>query len=79
MPHNAHEIRTARKEHQCTERSYHTIKPGDKYLSMSIPPWNDFTDGDKWIVIKACLRCANEFGLHTPETRKAIEDKANAG
>lgn len=73
------QIRTARKEHRCTERSYHAIKAGDKYLYMKVPPWNDFTGGDKWIVIKACLRCANEFGLHTSETRKAIEDKANAG
>lgn len=68
------QIRVARKEHQCTERSCHKIMPGDRYVYAACPPWHEFArgNGKKWWIIKACLRCADEFGLHTSDTRKAI-------
>lgn len=66
-------IRTARKAHQCTERSYHTIRPGDRYLYAACPPWHEFARSKRWWIIKACLRCAAEFGLHTSETRAEVE------
>lgn len=66
-------IRTARKTYQCSERSYHTIKPGDRYLHQVCPPWHEMARTEKkWNVIRACLRCANEFGMHTSETREAL-------
>lgn len=65
-------IRTARKEHQCTERNYHLIKPGDRYLYAVGTPWADWNSSGKWWIIKACLRCAEEFGLHTSDTRKQM-------
>jgi hypothetical protein len=69
--HSFTKIRTARKDHQCTERSYHTIKAGTQYLYCQAPPWHEMNRGKKWWVIRACLRCASEFGLHTNETREA--------
>jgi hypothetical protein len=63
----------ARKEHTCTERSYHTIKPGDLHLYVAAPPWHDMNSSRKWWVIRACLRCADEFGLHTSDTRAQAE------
>lgn len=69
-------IHIARKAHQCTERSYHTIKPGDRYLYSACPPWHEMNRGKKWWVIRACLRCAKEFGMHTNETKAAL-DKAS--
>ena len=68
-----YKIRVARKEHQCTERNYHKINAGDRYLYAACPPWHEMARGKKWWIIKACLRCANEFGLHTSETRQAAE------
>lgn len=70
------EIRVARKEHRCTEMSYHTIRPGDQYLYAAAAPWHDMNQSKRWWVIRACLRCANEFGLHTSETRKQIREPA---
>jgi hypothetical protein len=66
-------IRTARKEHRCTEQSYHAIRPGDRYLYAACPPWHDVNRSGMWWVVKACLRCANEYGLHTADTRKRLE------
>ncbi len=66
-------IRKTRKQHQCSEQSYHTIKPGDLYLSAVAPPWHDMNTSGKWWVIKACLRCADHSGLHTSDTRKKLE------
>jgi hypothetical protein len=64
----------ARKAHQCTERSYHTIKPGELYLYAACPPWHEMSRrNDKWWIVRTCLRCANEFGLHTSETRRVVE------
>lgn len=68
------QIRIARKEHQCTERSYHTIRPGDRYLYAACPPWHDINRSKKWWIIKACLRCAEEFGLHNSDTRRAVSN-----
>jgi hypothetical protein len=73
---NATKIRKARKEHRCTEKSYHTIKAGDLYLSCVMVPWHDMNQSGKYQTIRACLRCANEFGMHTSETRAAVEGKA---
>lgn len=75
MP-SATRIRRARKVHQCTERSYHAIRPGDLYLYAECPPWHDMGDGRKWWYIRACLRCSDEFGLHTSETRKQLSDNS---
>lgn len=66
-------IRRARKEHQCTERNYHLIRQGDLYLYAAMPPWHEFSRGKKWEYIRACLRCADEYGMHTSDTRKVIE------
>lgn len=71
---NETRIRRARKDHQCTEASWHTIKAGNLYLSAVCSPWHEMARGKKWWIIKACLRCANKYGLHTSDTRKAIED-----
>lgn len=62
----------SRKDRQCTERSYHVIHKGDKYLFASMPPWHDMNRSKKWHTIRACLRCAREFGLHTNETREQV-------
>lgn len=67
-----YEIRRAAKDHQCTERSYHTITKGDQYLYAVCPPEHEMNRGKKWQVIKACLRCVKEFGMHTNETRKLV-------
>lgn len=66
-------IRRARKEHRCTERNYHAIKPGDRYLYVAGPPWADWNSSNKWWVIKACLWCADHYGMHTSDTRKQLE------
>lgn len=68
----------ARREHRCTERSYHTIRPGDFYLRCTAPPWHEMNRSNKWWTIRACLRCAKEFGMlasHTREVVEAIEAK----
>lgn len=65
----------ARKPHQCSERSYHTIAAGDLYLRCVMTPWHDCNSSRKFIMIKACLRCADEFGLHTSETRNIAPSK----
>lgn len=69
-------IRTARRDRQCSEHSYHTIKKGDRYLYAAMPPWHEFNDWNKWMVIAACLRCADHYGLHTSETMKQLEGNA---
>ncbi len=69
-------IRRARVQHTCTERSYHKIMPGDLYLNAVCTPWHDMNSSKTWWVIKACLRCAKEFGLHTSDTLKRIEQEA---
>lgn len=66
------EIRVARKSHQCSERSYHAIKPGDHYLFVCAPPWHDMNSSKKWWIIRACLRCAKEFGLLDSELRAVV-------
>lgn len=67
-----YKIRRAAKEHRCSEQSYHTIKAGDLYLCGSCPPEHDMNGSRKWLVLKACLRCAEEFGLHSSETRAQL-------
>lgn len=66
-------LRKARKEHRCTERSYHTIRVGDVYLCGDCPPEHEANMGRKWWIIRACLRCANEYGMHNSDTRKQLE------
>ncbi len=63
----------ARKEYRCSEHSYHAIKPGDQYLYAAGPPWADWNTSGKWWVIRACLRCANEYSLHTSDTRAQLD------
>lgn len=67
-------LRKARKQHQCSERSYHTIRVGDVYLYGSCPPEHEMSRSrKKWEYIRACLRCAAEWGMHTSDTRKQLE------
>jgi hypothetical protein len=67
-------LRKARKEHTCTEWASHTIRVGDVYLYGSCPPEHEMNrTGKKWEYIRACLRCAKEYGLHTESTRKQLE------
>lgn len=66
-------LRKARKEHRCTE-DYRTIKPGDIYLYAEMAPWHEFNQSKKWQFIRACLRCAERFGLHNSDTRKQLEE-----
>jgi hypothetical protein len=67
------EIRTARKKYTCTEASWHIIKSGEKYLYASCPPWHDANSTKKWWIIRACLVCADKYGLHNSETRKQLK------
>ena len=69
-----YKIRKARKLHVCTEASHHVIGVGDRYLCGECPPEHEANRGRKWWIIRACLRCADRFGLHTTETRKAVGD-----
>ena len=76
-----YKIRTARKRHQCTEAGHHDIEPGDRYLCGECPPEHEMnqsrkTDpgGRKWWIIRACLRCAERYGLHSSDTRKQLEE-----
>ena len=67
-------LRRCRKEVQCTEKSYHTIRKGDWYLYAACPPEHEYgRDDGKWWIIRACLRCVNEFGMHNSDTRKQLE------
>ena len=68
-----YEIRTARKQHVCSELSYHTIQKGQRYLYGVLPPWHEMSRGKKFETIKACLRCAEEFGMHTADTREQLK------
>lgn len=67
-------LRKARKEHVCTKASYHTIRPGDVYLYGACPPEHEANGSRKWQYIRACLRCADHYGLHTSDTRKQLEN-----
>ena len=78
MSRTVYNIRKARKPHRCTERSYHKIKPGDLYLYGACPPEHEMnrtrpSDERRWEYIKACLRCAEEFGMNTNETREQCQ------
>lgn len=66
-------VRRARKEHRCTERSYHTIRIGDVYLHAEMPPWHECNDRGKYQTMRACLRCAREYHMMTKEQRDEIE------
>ncbi len=68
----------ARKERRCSEHSSHAIKPGDLHLYAAGPPWADWNASGKWWVIRACLRCANEYSLHTSDTRKQLGETKGA-
>lgn len=75
MSRGTYAIRRARRKYWCTETGYHIIHPGDLYLCAECPPEHESNRGRKWWTIKACLKCAEEFGLHTSETRKQLEGK----
>ena len=66
-------IRRAKKHHQCSERGYHSILPGQLYLYQKCPPWHDYNRTGKWEVDYTCLPCAKEFGLIDAETLKSLE------
>jgi len=65
----------SRKDRVCSEHSYHRIQKGDRYLLMVMAPWHEMSDGKKWLRRTVCLRCAEEYGMHTNETRKQLETK----
>ena len=67
-------IRKCRKECNCTEHSWHLISKGDYYLNCVATPWHDMNDSGKYQEIKACLRCAREYGLLGSDTRKQLEE-----
>lgn len=69
-----YKIRRAAKEHRCTEASWHTIRKGDLYLSGAMPPEHEMSrTGKKWWLMKACVRCAKEYGLLCSDTREQLE------
>lgn len=70
------EIRRCRKTTVCTETSYHTIDRGELYLYGAIAPEHDVSDVKKWVIIKACIKCAERYGLLCSRTRKQFEEKS---
>lgn len=70
-------IRRARKEHRCSETSYHRIMPGQQYLYAEAAPWHDMNSGQKWSIIRACLRCAEQYGLHNSDTRRQLAESGS--
>lgn len=70
---SVYELRTARRQYQCTERSYHTIKIGDVYLFGCMTPCQKMARGKKFGHIRACVRCAKEFGMLDSDMRKLLE------
>jgi len=79
QPRTKYTMRRARKTYQCSEQSYHCIKPGDVYLYGCLAPEHEMnrtrqSDGRRWEYIRACLRCANEYGMHNTETRKRLAE-----
>lgn len=69
-----YKIRRCRKEAICTEQTWHKIARGDYYLYGACPPEHDINDGKTWRIIRACLKCAERYGLHTNDTRKRAEE-----
>lgn len=76
MSRSVYEIRRCRKPTPCTETSYHTIDCGELYLYGGMAPEHDVNDGKKWVIIKACIRCAKRYGMLCSATRKQFEDKS---
>ncbi len=74
MARGVYEIRRARKDTACSECQYHTIRKGERYLYGSMPPEHECNDSGKWYIVRACLRCAEEFGLHNSDTRKTMAE-----
>lgn len=73
MARGSYEIRRARREHPCTEAWGCRIGVGSFYLYGASPPERDWNSTGRWYVTKACLRHAETGGLHTNETRAAVE------
>lgn len=71
-------VKTARKQHLCSQ-GMHVIRCGDRYLYAACPPWHEMNRSRKgeqrWEVSYVCLRCAEEWGWHTSETRKQIQEE----
>ena len=65
-------LRKANKDHVCTERSYHTIRKGDVYFYFPVTPWHEFNETGKYQDIKACIRCAKEYGMMNSDERKQL-------
>lgn len=65
-------VRKAVKQYECTE-CRRVIAKGELYLCQKAPPEADFNDSGRWLVIRACKRCALLYGLVDKETRKQLE------
>lgn len=78
MPRGHYTIRRASKKYRCTEKSWHTIKAGDRYLSAACPPEHEANGGRSWWIIRACLQCADDYLMHTSDTRKQLEELNDA-
>lgn len=73
----AWEIRTARRDRRCCELGWRcraVIRRGERYLYGACPPEHDVNTTGRWLITTACLRCAEDHGLHTAATREAAED-----
>lgn len=42
-------------------------------MSAACPPEHDGNSSGKWWTIRACLRCAEKYGMHNSDTRKQLE------
>lgn len=71
-------VSRAQKEYRCSECRWRTIHPGQPYLSGAEPPWRLGVKRGPWLVIRACLECADEFGLHNSDTRAQLAAQAAA-
>lgn len=75
MSRGTNAIRTARREFQCSHRSYHLIRKGDLYLYSACPPEHEVNSSKKWWIIRSCLRCADHYGLHSSATLAQLAAK----
>jgi len=75
MSRMVYRISRAAKQYTCTEHSYHRIEIGALYLYGACPPEHEANGTKKWWIIKACLRCAEQYALHSSDTRKQLAEK----
>ena len=73
MPRGRYAVQKARKEHRCSQAWSCYIKPGQFYLYMAAPPEHETYRGSgRWWVVKACLKHAKLWQLHTDATRAQV-------